>query len=119
MKLTILLASLLSTTAFAGTELKLNSGTISTSEMKISLNENLIDQTEWIVQFKDKVTEKIKTQLQQNGVTIYSYLPEDALIVRADYRTAKYLKTFSNIQAVLAFEANMKMSPTLEFCRRF
>ncbi len=112
MKLGIVL-SLMSFSAFAGTEIKLNSGTIDTNNIKLEqfvLNEN---QTEWIIQFKNKVTESTKKELQQNSVVIYSYLPEDALIVRADIKTAKYLRNLSQVQAVLPFTAAMKLSPTL------
>lgn len=105
--------ALLSFSAFAGTELKLNSGTIITKDAQFLLNENQVDQIEWIVQFKDKVTESIKKELQQRGVVIYNYLPEDALIVRANFETIKFLKTLSKVQTVLAFHASMKVSPTL------
>ncbi|MEQ1721963.1 MAG: S8 family serine peptidase [Pseudobdellovibrio sp.] len=113
MKLGILL-SLLSFSAFAGTELKLNSGVINTQKLSSTLSQNPeAEQTEWIVQYKKPITESIKKELQQSGVTIYSYLPEDALIVRADYKTVQQIKNLSKVQAVLAFEAYMKLSPTL------
>lgn len=107
------LIALMSFSAFAGTEIKLNSGTINTKDVRISLNYDLAEQTEWIVQFKNRITENTKKELQQSAVVIYSYLPEDALIVRTDFRTAKLLLTDANVQAVLAFQPFMKMSPTL------
>lgn len=114
MKLGMAIAiALISISAFAGTELKLNSGTIDTKQMRFLLNENQSEQTEWIIQFKGRVTESTKKELQQSGVVIYSYLPEDALVVRADFRTVKLLQSLASVQAVLAFEAYMKMSPTL------
>lgn len=105
--------ALISFSAFAGTEIKLNSGTINTKDVQFSISENQSEQTEWIIQYKDRITENTKKELQLNGVVIYSYLPEDALIVRADFRTAKFLKSISKVQTVVALQPNMKMSPTL------
>ena len=105
--------ALLSVSALAGTEVKLNSGTINTKNVRLSLNDNLAQQTEWIVQFKGRITEKTKIKLTQNGIVVYNYIPEDALIVRADYKTAKALLLDESVQAVLAFQPQMKLSPTL------
>lgn len=112
MKLGIIL-SLLSFSAFAGTEIRLNSGTISTINSTSVLNEAQAAQTEWIIQYKNFVTEGIKQELQKAGVEIYSYLPEDALIVRTDFATIKQIRNQNKVQAVIPFEGFMKLSPTL------
>ncbi|MBY0555067.1 S8 family serine peptidase [bacterium] len=112
MKLGIIL-SLLSFSAFAGTEIKLNSGSISTINSQVVISEAQAEQTEWIIQYKNHVTEAIKHELQKAGVEIYSYLPEDALIVRAEFATIKQIRSQNKVQAVLPFEAYMKISPTL------
>ncbi len=109
---TIVALSLLSFSAMAGTEIKLNSGTIFT-DAQLLIDQSQSEQTEWIVQFKNKITESTKKDLRQNGVTIYGYMPEDALIVRADFRTANFLKSLSPVQAVVVFTPAMKLSPTL------
>lgn len=110
----ILIVSLWSFSVLAGTELKLNSGTITTKNAELfSLDEGFAGHTEWIVQFKNRVTEKTKKSLIQNSVVIYSYLPEDALIVRAHFNTIKLLKVNSDVQAVLPFDAAMKISPSV------
>jgi serine protease AprX len=112
MKIGIILY-LMSFSAFAGTELKLNSGVIDTQNLSSQLHQNQTEHTEWIIQYKKPITESNKKELQQSGVSIYSYLPDDALIVRANYKTIQQIKNLSIVQAVLAFEAYMKLSPTL------
>ncbi len=121
MKLTALIM-LMSFSAFAGTELKLNSGTISTKTPKVIFTEANVMRTEWIVQFKNHITEPMKAELKAKGIVIYGYIPEDALIVRA---TSAQLNSMQNsmidngettrnqIQAIVPFEAQMKLSPTL------
>lgn len=105
--------ALMSFSAFAGTEIKLNSGTINTRTVQMALNDGQSNQTEWVIQFKDRVTEPLKKELQKDGIVIYSYIPEDALVVRAGYQAAKQLLADSRVQSVLAFQPFMKMSPTL------
>ena len=102
-----------SATVFAGTELKLNSGTISTQQGLFQVSENQAENTEWIVQFKDRVTESTKAKLKSSGIVIYSYIPEDALIVRAFYSQVVKLNSWANVQAIIPLEAQMKLSPTL------
>ena len=102
-----------SATVFAGTEIKLNSGTISTQQGLFKVGENQAENTEWIIQFKDRVTESTKNKLKSSGVVIYSYIPEDALIVRAFYSQIVSLNSWSNVQAIIPLEAQMKLSPTL------
>jgi serine protease AprX len=107
------LTILLSFSAFAGTELKLNTGNLNTQNKAFVAKAGMTNQTEWIIQFKNHITEKVKADLTQNSVVIYNYIPEDALLVRSDYRTIQKLSQLSNVQAVVAFEPNMKLSPTL------
>lgn len=109
----LILGFLFSQLAFAGTELKLNSGLISTKNRSVVVQDHLANQTEWIIQFKNHITENLKTQLSAKGIKINSYLPEDALIVQADYKVIEKIKSNSNIQAILPFQAEMKLSPTL------
>ena len=99
--------------AFAGTEIKLNSGLISTRDYQHNLNQASAAQTEWIIQFKDHVTEATKNELRANGIKVYSYLPEDALLVRADKEIIEKYGGRSSVQAILAFNGTMKLSPTL------
>lgn len=111
----LVVASLFSSLTFAGTEIKLNSGLISTGvshfpDLQILQNKN---QTEWIVQFKNHILEMDKKNLNDVGIQIHSYLPEDALIVRASAAQMTKLKNEKQIQTIIAFEPRMKLSPTL------
>lgn len=119
MKLSGTLALALLMTGFAataGTEIRLNSGVITSKNKSVQVSVNdqeVANQTEWIIQFKDHVTESLKADLVAKGFVIYSYIPEDALIVRATSRQMMVLASQKNVQTILAFEAFMKLSPTL------
>lgn len=105
------------TTTYAGTELKLARGTISTKNYSI-MNSNILNNTqvvshqEWIVQFKNHITESDKNFLRGMGFEIYSYLPEDALIIKGALSQIQKLNGANGIgiQAILPFESNMKIS---------
>jgi hypothetical protein len=104
--------NLFSIGAQAGTELKLNSGLISTAPSTfVGLQQ--AQQTEWIIQFKNHIQEADKNKLIQSGIQIHSYMPEDALIVRATAKQVAQLKSQAAIQAIVAFTPVMKLSPTL------
>lgn len=113
MKIAFFAALLPCLAAFAGTEVKLNSGLIDTTDRAISRAVLPAQHTEWIVQFKGRVTENTKTALISQGAKIYSYIPEDALIISADAGLAESLRLKESVQAVLPFEGWMKLSPTL------
>jgi serine protease AprX len=107
----VLILCLLTSTAFAGTELKLATGLISTRNKPIEiLNQH---QTEWIVQFKKPILESDKKTLISQGFQIHSYLPDDALIVRGSSQKISALRSEAGIQAVVAFLPHMKLSLTL------
>ncbi len=103
---------IISTTALAGTELKLNSGIISTNTHQAQSSVAATG-TEWIVQFKNHIRESDKALLRSAGLKIHSYLPDDAFLVRGSAVQALSLKQNSLIQAVIAFQPAMKLSPTL------
>lgn len=115
MKLAYVVVSFLfSFSAFAGIEIKLNSGVINTQNPSVLvLQGNLQQQTEWLVQFKSPVTEKIKRDLGRQGLVVLSYIPEDTLLVRSNAEAVLRLQGQADIQAVVAFEPYMKLSPTL------
>lgn len=97
----------------AGTQLKLNTGVIDTSEPSRLLSAELLNQTEWLVQFKTPVTENLKSRLQKANVVIHSYIPEDALLVRMPFATALEVNQWAQLQSLLPFRAEMKLSPEL------
>jgi subtilisin family serine protease len=107
-----LVLSLVALSAHAGTEIKLNSGTINTSKKVLNITEANTT-SEWIIQFQNHVTESTKEVLKSAGLTIYSYMPEDALVVRGTNAQMTQLSQRSDVQAVMPLEAYMKLSPTL------
>ena len=108
-----LVVFLMTLSAFAGNEIKLNSGTINTESGLFRLGADQSDYQEWIVQFKSKVTESTKQNLRRSGIVVYNYIPEDALLVRAFYSQVVSFASKSDVQAIIPFQAQMKLSPTL------
>ncbi len=92
----------------AGTQIRLRSQTIQTN----LLNSNLVsvNNTEWIIQYKNPIAETDKKALTQAGLKIYSYIPDDALIVRGSFNAAQSMKQKANVQAVIEFTGDMKIS---------
>ena len=119
MKSLFMAATVLATSinAMAGTEIKLSTQTISTvSPIKMaSIDSN---QTEWIVQFKNHITESDKAYLNANGLKIYSYIPDDALIVRGSANSIQNLNANSKIQAVVGLSGSMKISTAFTLSSR-
>ncbi|MBC7465534.1 MAG: S8 family serine peptidase [Bdellovibrio sp.] len=102
----------LSMNAFAGTEIKLSTQTISTAS-PVRQKDFSVSNTEWIVQFKNHITEVDKKNLNSNGFKVYAYIPEDALIVRGSAAGLQILNKNANVQAVIPYAASMKISPSV------
>ncbi len=100
----------LSLAATAGTEIKLRTGTISTDGMKAQIENTGTAEFEWIIQFKNHISATNKKSLTQQGLRIFAYLPEDALVVRGTSAQLKRLPK-ETIQAIIPFAAEMKVSP--------
>ena len=94
--------------AFGGTEIKLNSQTIKTNHLNSIQFSSAY--SEWIVQFKNHITEADKKTLVADGFKIYSYIPEDALIIHGNAAKAKSLSANIKIQAVVDWTSLMKVS---------
>lgn len=71
---------------------------------------------DFVLQFKKAITEKDKSELKAMDISIFRYVPDDALIVRA---TASQLVRYSRngrVHAFIPFKGSMKLSshlPTL------
>lgn len=102
----------LSLAATAGTEIKLRTGTISTDGMKAQIENTGAATSEWIIQFKNHITVANKRSLTQQGLRIFAYLPEDALVVRGNTAQLKRVQK-EMIQAIIPFAAEMKVSPDI------
>lgn len=99
----------LSLNAVAGTEIKLTTETINTAAPVRQKDVNA-NNTEWIVQFKNHITELDKRNLNSNGFKVYAYIPDDALIVRGPAAALTILNKNANVQAVVAYAPSMKIS---------
>ncbi len=101
-------------TAIAGSDIKLRTTTISTMRgQSQDVKESAVGTTtEWIVQFRNHISETNKKSLTKAGLRPVGYLPEDALIVRGTQAQLQTL-SFEEIQAVVPFTAPMKISPEI------
>lgn len=110
--------SLLSNQAGAGTQIKFLTSTVDTAQWqrptRLHFGAGFATSREFLVQFKTKITELDKENLAQHGVEVLRYVPDDALIVRGTLAQAQHvLAEMQNLQAVIDFEAQYKISPQL------
>lgn len=97
----------------AGEVLKLASGPIDPVETQKKFSPiyaRSTRNTEWIVQFKHPITLNNRRTLRQAGADIFTYMPEDALVVRADYLTLEeYAKTQGDVNAFIPYLGSYKV----------
>lgn len=102
----------------AGTHLRLNSGLVDTSQVGKGLSAIwMIDEqaTEFIIQFKNPVTENDKALLLNKNFEVFGYMPDDALVVRGPYSSLFELKkSHPQIQAMVKYAASYKVSQDFE-----
>lgn len=114
-----LFSVLFAVVAQAGTVLHLQSGNFTAQKLEKQSQQVFALETkkaDYIVQFKDVVTEAIKEKLSQNNVEVFRYLPEDALIVRATHEQLENLRATLNINAIVPYKGGYKIGsnvPTL------
>jgi len=68
---------------------------------------------DYVLQFKNSITEADKKALKAKGIAVFRYIPDDALIVRA---TASQLSNFAQngkINAFIPYKGSMKLSSAL------
>ncbi|MEZ0391465.1 MAG: S8 family serine peptidase [Pseudobdellovibrionaceae bacterium] len=104
---------LVTSLAEAGTVLRFQNGSIQakTNVQATQLFGNFSD--DYVLQFRQAITEKDKNELRSQGIQIFRYIPDDALIVRA---TAHQLQAYSQtgkINAFIPFKGSMKLSSSL------
>lgn len=68
---------------------------------------------DYVIQFKNSITEQNKADLRKAGVTIFRYLPDDALVVRATAAQLDQVSQSSEVNGVLAYKGGMKISTSL------
>src|SRR5256885_1434080 len=92
--------TVLAFSAQAGELLKLKNGVINTTQTVRELSLQPSDQmtVEFILQYKNPVTESDQQALRNQGVEIFRYIPDDALLVRTSQRVMKSLLVEARIQ---------------------
>lgn len=99
--------------ANAGESILLNRQTIDTSKSVVQIQSNRESNVEWIVQFNQAVTETLKNELRLRGLEIFSYLPQDAFVVRGTSQQLVSLRNKSFIQAIVELKPEYKLSRSL------
>lgn len=108
----------LSLSAHAGTVLKLNSGAIDTwtvSKEQKALWKTDSGATEYIVQFKNPITEVDKKALRAAKLEVFGYLPDDALVVRGTFAQVEAFRTnHGGVQAAIKYAPQYKVAQDFE-----
>lgn len=107
-----------STVAFAiatnaGEILKLNAGRISTAQVQKQYSNVYANSkvTEWILQFKKPITEENKKALHRAGFEVFSYLPDDALVVRTSHEALDdFQKNNKSVHGFVPYIGSYKVS---------
>ncbi len=115
-KYILVAASLSAMKAQAGTMLRLNAGTFETkrAESLLKAQTNVSASQDLIVQFKNAITEKDTRELKAIGAEIFGYLPDDALMVRASSAKIQQWRNHANVEAVLPFKPEYKISTNFD-----
>lgn len=110
----ILAASLTSAgAAQAGNVLRLNVGTIETKKIESTMRIQGMPEgsaQDLIIQFKKPITEADKTLLRAQGVEIFGYLPDDALMIRGSLVKIQNGSLKEKIEALIPFRGDFKIS---------
>jgi serine protease AprX len=101
--------------AQAGTQIRLLKGNYTTQDVAKSIS--LLSAPahgDYVVQFKNPVTETEKAELKAVGAQVFRYLPDDALIVSGNITALQnYASGNDKVNAIVPYRADWKMSPTL------
>src|SRR5689334_19546501 len=115
----VLLAGLVGVSANAGEYLQLKIGKINPSNRTelsrwvpsaLSAAE-ATSQENFIVQYKGVITADDRAALEQRGLKILTYIPDDAYLVTGPVRAIQGLEQVQQVQAVVPFMSSWKLSP--------
>lgn len=91
-------------------QIRLSKRTINTNQkMGIGAFESQ-NSKEWIVQFKNNVSENEKSYLRGLGLEVVSYIPDNAYLVRGDFQQVKAVQQSNYVEALIALTASDKVS---------
>ncbi len=101
----------------AGNVLRFHNGNVDARTMSHHTQSLSASKDVFVLQYKNAITEADKKELQSQGVSIYRYVPEDALIVRASETQLVALlqnpKSSPRFNGFIAYQGSMKLSPLL------
>lgn len=106
----------------AGEVLRLRVGTVQphdTTTMEKFMPANTsrsqaISRVNYVVQFKEAITQVDRNNLEALGARIINYIPDDAYLVAANADIARDLQMSDRINAVVPFMSTWKLSPNFE-----
>ena len=116
MKPIMVLSFVLAMLALASNLLKFVKGTVNTAQVATEVNLQQVSQgsQDWVIQFKNSVKESDKKEFIALGAKIFRYIPDDALIVRANKSSLdQYQAKSGKITGIVPFRAEWKMATNL------
>lgn len=70
---------------------------------------------DFILQFKGRITEPMKTKLRAAGIQVFKYIPDDALIVQSTApQMQKFVSSTDQVQAWFPMRGALKLSANIE-----
>ncbi len=113
--LSVITVSSFATIVQAGTVLRFNNGVLNTQK---AMQENArflsaVSESEakdFVMQFEKSVTEADKKVLAQAGIRVFRYVPDDALIIRANASQLAKVSSLLKINGVIAYNGSYKIS---------
>jgi serine protease AprX len=114
----IIFSSLMS---LAGTELRLAQETVQTRELESSsIGKESTERLDYVVQFTRIIQENDKLALEKKGAQIFRYLPDDALVVRANQNQLKeFAAENGHVNAFVQFQPKWRVSEFLPVISSF
>ncbi len=104
--------------AMAGSVLRLNAGSLNTQEIQksqMSVLSHSTAKSNFIVQFKTAITAQDRAALKAAGFSVFGYLPDDALVVRASAQEISQFQNKNNrVQGIVQYDSSFKLSSNLD-----
>ena len=99
--------------ALAGTQIKFLNQTVTPEKSIATRSRAHVGVDDYVIQFKNAITESDKSSLRAAGISVFRYVPDDALIVRGTYEQLQTFAQNSRVNGFIPFKGAMKVSPAL------
>lgn len=109
----VLLASTLGLGAVGESAVRLQGVTLDLSKARTTFSANSLEVMDYLVQFAGPITEAQKAALKSQGVEIFRYVPDNALIVRANSRQLQTARAQASVVGFAPFTGAYKLSDNL------